>query len=445
MNRALIRRLNASMLLLAGIGMVSRCSGPVEPPNEPNFVKSTRPASGPSVTAANPPFGHAGDVTKQVTITGSGFTAGAQAAWERNGAVDPKIQVLSTQVVNSTQLVATITIAADAAIDLYDISVTNTDRKKGIGFALFEVTQAIVVDGVTSMQGVNDAGDMTGTGGGTIHFNPASGLDLVDPIGKGWAVNQPGTAIVGNAAGPRLWNKVSGVWQATLLPTDPSSSGGRASSLSADPSGQVLLIGGLEVVQTGKKSTTNEPRLWIRQAVTNDWGRIVLPTGPTTNLGDVLGVSDNGVAVGWIGGSSIQAVVWESNGSGYSLTTLAGNRAMGINRAGTIIVGASGGVAAYWEHLSGGGWSAPITLPGGCGIATAVDDLGRIAANSCPEGNHSTPAVFVVPYSTTTMIRLGGQGPNLSGTVLGMSPSGNYVVGQLLSGSTSTGAYWKIF
>ena len=442
MNSTTIRRLTASLLLLAGAGVIASCAGPAEPPVGPSFAKV---GSGPSVTSANPPYGHEGDVSKQVTITGSGFAAGAQAAWERNGVVDSKIQVISTQFVSATQLIATITIASDAVIDLYDVSVTNPDRKKGIGYALFEVTQAVVVDGIDILHDVNDNGDMTGYGSGGSFFNPASGLEVLNPSGIGWGIDQTGTAIVGG--GPRLWNKVGGVWQVTPLPIDPASSSGRASSLSADPSGQVLLIGGLESATTG-----NEPRLWIWQAGTNDWGRIVLPSGQTTNrhgtttnIGDVLGVSDNGVAVGWIGGNSVQAVVWESNGSGYSMTTLVDGRAMGINRAGTIIVGGTGAGAVYWQRLSGGGWSAPITLPGGCGIAYAVDDFGRIVANSCPDVHRTTPAVFVVPYSTTTMIRLGGLGPNLSGYVLGMSPSGNYVVGQLLSGNTSKGAYWKIF
>ncbi len=307
------------------------------------------------------------------------------------------------------------------------------------------MTQAIAVVGLDLLHDANDNGDMTGFGSGGSYFNPASGLEVLNPSGIGWAINPTGTAIVGG--GPRLWNKVAGVWQATTLPTDPSSSGGRASSLSADGlTGQVLLVGGLETVSLPKHTTSQQPRLWKWQSATNSWDRVILPTGSTIK-GDVLGVSDNAVAVGWIEGGNFQAAVWEFDGSRYSLTILApgGSRAMGINRAGTIIVGASGGFAAYWQRLSGGGWSAPIALPGGCGIAQAVDDFARIVVNSCPEGNHTTPAVFVVPYSTTTMIRLGGQGPNLSAYVLGMSPSGKYVVGQLLSGSTSKGAYWKVF
>jgi hypothetical protein len=452
MNRVPLARLTRAGLLLAGTAVFAGCADTLLPPSPGDGITAAaggggKPTTGPSVTTANPAYGNGGEVSKQVTITGSGFAPGAQAAWERGGVPDVKVQVVSTQYISPTQVVATINIAPDASIDLYNLSVTNPDKKKGIGYALFEVTQAVVTQAVESVQGVNDAGDMTGGPNPAIYFNPTSGLEVVNATGKGWAVSQPGNSIVGvGDAFPRLWNKVGPAWQATSLPTDPSATGGRASSLSADVSGQVVLIGGLEIVPTGKHSSTQLPRLWSWQAATSDWARISLPTG-TTNKGDVLGVSDNGVAVGWIVGSAFQAAAWESSGSGYSLTAIApgGSRAMGINSAGTLIVGASGGSAAYWERLPGGGWSSPITLPGGCGIAKAVDNAGRIVANSCPDGNRSSPAVFAPPYSTTTMIRLSGLGPSLGGYAEGMSPSGNYVVGEVVNGGTSIGVYWKLF
>jgi len=338
--------------------------------------------------------------------------------------------------VSSTQLIATITIAPDAAIDLYDIAVTNSDRKKGIGYALFEITQAIVVSGTQLLRGVNDLGDMTGgVVPGVVHFNPATGLELVDPLGVGWAIDPTGTAIVGH---DHIWNRIGGVWQAT------ATLGGRGSSLASDGNGQVLFIGGLESVATGKHGTAQLPRLWSWRAATNDWGVTALPIGSSTQ-GDVLGVSDNGVAVGWVSNSSVQAAVWEPSGSGYSLTLLpSGLRARGINRAGTLIVGYGPG-AAYWQRLPAGGWSAPVQLPGGCGTAIAVNDLGQILADDCPVGNRSSPAVLPPPYSTTTMIRLGGLGPTNAGYANGMSLSGNYVVGQAKLGSSTVGIYWKLF
>jgi hypothetical protein len=443
-NRTPVGHFRALARLLALVAALTGCQSGTESSVDPGSLLAAaggggKPSNGPTVTAVSPAHAHKGEAGVQVTITGSGFTPGAQAAWERGGVADPGIQVLGTQYISPTQLVATISVGTEADVALYDISVTALDRKKGIGFALFEVTQAFVAEGSYPLRASNDAGQMAGGGAGTITFNPTTGLEVLDPTGEGWAVDQTGTAIVGGAA-PRLWNKVGGSWQLTLLPTGTSSAGGRASSLVADPSGQALLIGGLEFVPTGKRTTSQQPRLWVWQASTSQWSRVLLPTGSATK-GDVLGVSDNGVVAGWVG--AFQAAVWESDGSGYLMTPLApaGSRAMGINSAGTLIVGASGGVAVYWERLSGGGWSAPITLPGGCTLARDVDDLGRIVANDCPNGTRTGPVALVPPYSAGTMIRLSGLGPSSAGYVEGISPSGSYIVGQ----AGGVGVYWRIF
>ena len=98
---------------------------------------------GPSVTATSPASGREGDVGLVVAVLGSGYVAGAQAAWERNGVPDPKITVQSTVFISSTELQATISIAPDADIALYDVSVT-VNGKNGIGTELFTVTSSTV-------------------------------------------------------------------------------------------------------------------------------------------------------------------------------------------------------------------------------------------------------------------------------------------------------------
>jgi hypothetical protein len=97
----------------------------------------------------------------QVTITGSGFVSGAQAAWSewRRRPEDPRRFLRGS--CSSTQLTATIDIAPDATIDLYDVSVTNPDKKKGIGYLMFEVTQATAIAGTEVAYGATDAGRLT--------------------------------------------------------------------------------------------------------------------------------------------------------------------------------------------------------------------------------------------------------------------------------------------
>src|SRR5690349_15363596 len=126
-------------LLLGSLGCADDARVAV-PPTAPLFGRVA--STGPAVTAATPPYGDQGQVGERVTITGSGFAPGAVASWQRNGD-STKVHVTNTQYVSSTQLIATIDIAPDADLAFYDVAVTNSDRKKGIGTELFEVTTAV--------------------------------------------------------------------------------------------------------------------------------------------------------------------------------------------------------------------------------------------------------------------------------------------------------------
>src|SRR5438105_6046806 len=53
-----------------------------------------------SVKSANPNSGLAGQTNEAVAIGGTGFVPGAQASWQRNGARDTTITVVSTQYVS---------------------------------------------------------------------------------------------------------------------------------------------------------------------------------------------------------------------------------------------------------------------------------------------------------------------------------------------------------
>jgi hypothetical protein len=93
------------------------------------------------VTAAQPRESGRGE-TMKVRITGTGFREGDEAVWERNGSTDDRVVVEKTEFVSATQLVATISIQADATIAGYDIAVSRP-RKKGIGTEAFYVLHGI--------------------------------------------------------------------------------------------------------------------------------------------------------------------------------------------------------------------------------------------------------------------------------------------------------------
>lgn len=442
------------LTVLASVLAVTACREPGMAPSAwPSFAQGGK-SSAVTVTAATPAYGHRGDVSEVVTITGSGFQANAQAWWDRNGAPDPKITVLSTQYVSSTQLVATINIASDASLSLYDLTVVNGDRTKGIGTfgtgtQLFEVTQAVLIPGTQNARGVNDSGEIVGTillkngRAEPSYFSVASGLlQAVDSATAAFDISPRGNAIVGRSPYPTLWTRAGAVgtaWQATALPRDPTSTDGNANALVADSiTGQVVLIGGRERFSAPKNAVVYKPRLWIWQAATSSWLRVVLPAGSSTAQGQVVDLSAGGVAVG---DANARAAVWESDGAGgYVLTFISGSggRATGITSDGTRVSGVAGGAAVYWQR-TGGTWSAPILLPGGCAEADGIADSGRMILSGCPDGNVSVAAIIDPPYED--WVRLGGFGPKGTvGIVSGISRSGQYATAQ-----ASAGVYWKLF
>jgi probable HAF family extracellular repeat protein len=125
-----LRRPAAAMLL--SYALVTACNGGSStgpPPNDPSepSVASTVPAS------ASP------SVTLDVRVLGSGFDAGSSVGFALDGVVDPRVRTNQTTYGSENELLANITIAADALPGLYDVSVTSSAGKKGTGGDLFMV------------------------------------------------------------------------------------------------------------------------------------------------------------------------------------------------------------------------------------------------------------------------------------------------------------------
>lgn len=420
-----------------------------------NAVSARAVAGGVSVTATNPPFGQPGETQKQVVITGSGFVQGSVASWQRNGVDDPKIHVNATQFNSATQVTATINIAADAALAFYSVAVTNPDRKGGIGTELFEVTQATLIAGTEIAYGGNDNGDVTGRVGvpGVFSFNSSVGLDTLGSPGRGFDISVDGLSIVGgttiNASRDQgyVYVKTGGVWLRTNLPKDPSSTMVRPLGVASDPgTGAATLIGGWESLGSSGTSLNRRPRLWTYGI--GSWSRVVLPNASTDDL--VFDVASSGVAIGM---ANNRAASWDPTGPGtWALAVFgaAGSKGRGVNSAGTLAVGEislSGGktAAVYWTR-TGAVWNAPLTLPGSCTSAEAVDDVGRIVANGCPNGSHPSPAIIAAPYAASNITYLGGLGDAKNQAVVeNISLQGTTIVGQATLKSVAYGVMWRIF
>jgi hypothetical protein len=79
------------------------------------------------------------DTTLDIRVKGSGFDRGSQAEFLLNGVVDPRVRTNSTRYAKSTELIANVTVAVDAVPTRYDVRVTTSRGKKGIGTELLAV------------------------------------------------------------------------------------------------------------------------------------------------------------------------------------------------------------------------------------------------------------------------------------------------------------------
>jgi len=142
-----------SLLVLAA------CSA--EPPNSPdlevpNAAKGAGGAGGPTVRSTSPDSGLR-NTTLDVRVLGSGFDNGSKATWALAGDTanaTTKITTNSVRFVKSGELVANITIAADAPVALFDVVVITLAGKKGIGIEKFAVKQGQTLYSFSFEQGL---------------------------------------------------------------------------------------------------------------------------------------------------------------------------------------------------------------------------------------------------------------------------------------------------
>jgi Tol biopolymer transport system component len=127
------------VMVLGGWALLGMVSCTDQEPTHPAIRAAVGGGSGsPSVTATNPDSATQ-DTTLDVIVSGSGFDQGSQAQWAIAGVPSTKVHTNSTQFVTSRKLIANITIAVDADTGLYDVIVTASTGKKGIGSELFAI------------------------------------------------------------------------------------------------------------------------------------------------------------------------------------------------------------------------------------------------------------------------------------------------------------------
>ena len=394
---AVQRRRVAWTLLFAFGAVLQSCQSPsadaplTAPPSAPALARA---ATGPAVTAANPASARQGTVTLDVQITGSGFDQGSRASWQLNGVTYPKIVVNGTQFVSSTSLIANITVALDAAAITYDIAVTTSTGKKGIGAEMFTVTYAVPIPGMTEGRAINDAGQVVGYNGTSIVLSdPSLGIVPVAAGGVVWDIDRNGRTIGGKDVDEDavIWSSPTGPggpWTAIKVPS--LGADGAVRGIASDAAGNAVLLTGTSYVPGAVGGAARRPTVWTRTAT--GWQ----PTYPTlpSSVPGAWGQSINarGQVVGMDGSGCCNAIYWDSLGTP---TILGNGSAWSINGDGTVVVGQNGRAVFWWRTLAGGvygPWSSAVPLEntgtycgkGGTSIANDVNAAGTVVVGqSC--------------------------------------------------------------
>jgi hypothetical protein len=386
-------RLSVMLVLAGSLVLSSACSDSMTgPAREPALAKAG--SGGPTVTSTSP-SGARQDTTLDVHVLGSGFDRGSKVEFVRDGVVDPKLHVNATSFRNSGELVANVTVATDAETVPYDVRVTTSTGKKGIGTELFVVEVAF--EPLASSSDGSNVHDVGGTGliVGWISSSCPAGFApaLWDqaaqltalPVpagtcgGTSRAVNgagvAAGTAYVGSS-GTSAVRWMPGAGSYTVEPL-PSLSNG------AEP-------GPWDINESGAITSGNDAAVWT---AATGWQMLTKPSGATSCV--ATSTNDGGALIArcTIGGQ-FQGVFWASAAAGPVILPVPSGGASPaphrINGSGVIAGSVQvAGVSrpARWIP-TGSTWSVEILADlGKGGGVLGINDAGQLAGSvNAPSG-----------------------------------------------------------
>ena len=376
-------------------------------PGRPSLAKAAG-TTGPSVQSTSPSYSHR-DTTLDVHVFGSGFTAGAKAAWSLGGDTT-LVHVNRTTYVSSGELVANVTVPAGAPLATYDVAVTLLSGTKGVGSELFEVTAAepLLLSGR-----VVDNNDLGGIVGGTdtaFYYDDTCGAINLGSA-EGWGLDPQGMVVSGRTQGmAAVWIRTGQCSFTQQMLPNPGGGGGFAKSVARDVSG-VVIVAGIDY-KAGSKSAHiaggPRPALWRRSGST--W---LEPTlyATANGFGEIWRVNGNGMAVGRNDDSQV-GYIWNSPTDYTAIDGLP----FGINDAGTIAVGHNfNGQDVYWtRNPSTGRWdSVGRLLPGADGApagGTAFDvtDAGIVVGRSALPRKPLKGSIWRLDTSVYPPVPVGG-------------------------------------
>lgn len=388
--------------------VVSACVDPVDTEAPDPVLRAGKGAGGGGSTATGPtvtstsPNSSVRNVTLDVRVLGSGFDQGTSAQWAIDGVPSSKVMTNSTRYVSSTEVVANITVAADADVTLYDVIVTTSSGKPGIGTEEFEVvieqSQLPTLGGSSGdAYEVNDQGVIVGTA-------------------TDRSADRNGTRY------PVRWDFVGGKWTITRLAAVASKD-----AVARDVNNSNWIVGFSE----------GRAKVW-------------LPGGSTVDLGPgcAMGINSAGTVIGvLVTSDGQQGVVWTRNGSGWNAPQILPKSLLpasfgawpvcgyeqlkDINDSGTIVgvTPALGDQPTAWvPATSVGPWGEPVFPAGGPagayvnGGARVINESGVIVATTQPD---FTPRLLLADGTEQPVSKSGPAWP--AGFSFGINKAGDIV------------------
>jgi hypothetical protein len=329
------------------------------------------------------------DTTLDVQVSGTGFEPGSRADWLLGGSSDPRVRTNSTRFVSSTTLVANITISSDAVASTYDIAVTTTNGKKGIGTELFTVLPVELLSGPAGASAANDVtstGIVVGgrAGGCDAGRHPAywrsGGLPIDLPLLAPWC---NGTALYVNESGVMIGRlDPAGAGVAVRWVPDASAPGGyTVSAMNPPPDGTTgaFFLDGLNDngIAIGNRwhGANTRPYFWSEAA---GWVAMPYAAESVTTGCYVEALNNVGEATGtcWGSGTAGVAAFWSSLSVAPILLPLypgyaSGGGGRAVNNVGVVVgyvlkSARSGTVTTgvRWTRRTDGGWNIPEALVG---------------------------------------------------------------------------------
>lgn len=453
----LSRAFSQCRLLILGLVAFSGCMDRV-PPSAPLSTATgsdARNAGGPTVKSTSPDTATV-DSTLDVHVFGSGFDVGTRAQWALNGVPSGKVMTNSTRFVSSTELVANITIATDATLASYDVMVTTSSGKGGIGTECFVITAKATDLGTlggtqSEALGVNNLTQVVGwsyVASGAEHaflWTKASGMQDLGTLGgsasHAYAINDNGQ-VVGSST-TAAGDKHAFLWTATDGMRDIGTLGGTLSeALAISKNGAI--VGGSFLSGGGSEVTF----LWSAGVMENIGGTRARGLAVNNAL-QVVGTADVGVV-----SSTYRSLLWTKSGGVWTSEELdgpnpnGGSYTYGINELGQVIgdfVTTTSQRGAYMWTRAGGYKLLPV-LPKGTGVwANAINDAGRIVGYGNDVSGFQHPAVWDPKGDGWTITTFAGAGTSKGASwVNALNDNHQAAGGSRMPGGSLHATLWEV-